>query len=267
MKKIDCHTHIINEQIRKEYFSRTDGYAFVMQFPESILANPDTVRTVQSDPRLFLCPCIDLKQDIRLQLQAIEAHLADWKVVGLKIYTSYQKGRATDETLQPVYVFAAEHKLSVTFHTGLCSLVLPSDEDLEGSGAAYIAKAAEKWPEVNFIAAHMDDPNLDACCELCAAHPNLFTDCSGLFEPGYEDDWNKLAAAYGGAIRRASCASQILYGTDFCPPLNLTDIERFDAFLEAILPSEALENTYYHNALRAFPRLAEHLKNHPHETD
>ena len=32
MKKIDCHTHIINEKIRDEYFSKTDGYAIVMQF-------------------------------------------------------------------------------------------------------------------------------------------------------------------------------------------------------------------------------------------
>lgn len=30
-KKIDCHTHIYNEQIRAEYFSRTSGYAIVMQ--------------------------------------------------------------------------------------------------------------------------------------------------------------------------------------------------------------------------------------------
>ena len=46
MRKIDCHTHIINEKMRDEYFSRTDSTALVMQFPDSILQNPETVRTV-----------------------------------------------------------------------------------------------------------------------------------------------------------------------------------------------------------------------------
>ena len=256
MKRIDCHTHIINENVRNEYFSRADQIAFVMQFPESILANPDTVRTVQSDPRLFLCACVDLSKRIPAQLRNIEAHLDDWKVVGLKIYTSYQKAKATDRRLQQVYGFAQRHKLTVTFHTGLCSLVLPSDQDVEGSSARYIAKVAERYPDVNFVAAHMDDPHMAECCRLCAGHANLFTDFSGLFEEGYEDDWNVLVAQYGGAIREAGCQGQILYGTDFCPPIGLTDIERFDEFAAEIFTPEELEGFSYKNALRAFPRLA-----------
>ncbi len=260
MRKIDCHTHIINETIRKEYFSRTDGAALVMQFPPSLLDNPDTVRTVQSDPRLFLCPCIDLSKGIPAQLRRIEEHLADWKVPGLKIYTSYQRAKATDRRLQQVFRFAQEYRLTVTFHTGLCSLVLPSDQDIEGSSARYIAKAAERFPEVNFVAAHMDDPNTAECCRLCGDHPNLFTDFSGLFEEGYEDDWDVLLERYGGAIKAAGCQGQILYGTDFCPPIALNDIERFGAFASEIFTDRELEGFYCKNALRAFPRLTALLK-------
>ena len=260
MRKIDCHTHIINESIRKEYFSRTDNIALVMQFPAELLANPDTVRTVQSDPRLFLCPCIDRKKAIDPQLEEIEAHLDDWKVVGLKIYTSYQAGSAEDPELEEVYAFAAKHWLAVTFHTGLCSLVLPSDQDLEGSAASHIARAAERWPSVHFVAAHMDDPNESACCALCADHPNLFTDFSGLFEEGYESDWNVLLSRYGGAIRSAGCQKQILFGTDFCPPIGLADIERFDDFAAQIFTQEERQDFYCNNALRAFPRLAAYLQ-------
>ena len=246
--------------MRDEYFSRTDSVALVMQFPDSILQNPETVRTVQSDPRLFLCPCVDLKQEIAPQLQVIEEHLDDWKTVGLKIYTSYQRGSADEAALRLVYEFAERLGLTVTFHTGLCSLVLPSDQDLEGSSAAHIAKAAEEFPGVNFVAAHMDDPRTDACCRLCAEHPNLFTDLSGLFEAGYESDWDVLLPQYGGAVRAAGCESQILHGTDFCPLIGLNDIERFDGFLARIFTPEELENVYYHNALRAFPKLAAYLK-------
>lgn len=98
-----------------------------------------------------MCPCIDIKQPIEPQLAALEPDLDRHKVVGLKIYLSYQAGRANDPKLDPVYAFAQRHQLSVTFHTGLCSLVLPSDQDLEGSSARYIAQAAERYPDVNFI--------------------------------------------------------------------------------------------------------------------
>lgn len=263
MKKIDCHTHIINEEIKNEYFSRTDGYALVMEFAQSLFACPDVLRTVQSDARLFFCPCIDLKQPIAPRLARIEEHLDDWKVAGLKIYTSYQRGRATDKALQPVFAFAAKHRLGVTFHTGLCSLVLPSEQDLEGSSARHIAAAAQGYPGVTFVAAHMDDPHMADCCRLCAGHANLFTDFSGLFEEGYESDWHALLTQYGGAMRQSDaaegCLSQILYGTDFCPPIGLNDIERFDRFLAELFSEKEREDIYWNNALRAFPRLSELL--------
>ncbi|MCR4805896.1 MAG: amidohydrolase [Clostridia bacterium] len=260
MKKIDCHTHIITENIREEYFSRADNPAIVMQFPPRLFHDPDSIAVVQSDPRLFLCPYVDLEDPIAPRLAQIEAHLDDWKVVGLKIYTSYQKGSADEPRMDEIYRFADCHRLTVTFHTGLCSLVLPSAQDLAGSDASRIAKAAERFPAVNFVAAHMNDPKLRACCRLCAAHPNLFTDYSGLFEAGYEGDWEILKKGYGGAMRAAGCYSQVLFGTDFCPPIGLTDIERFDAFLSEVIPSEFREAVYYRNALRAFPRLAAHIK-------
>ena len=260
MRKIDCHTHIINKKIRDDYFSRTENIAIVMQFPQQIFRDPAAVRTVQSDPRLFLCPCVDLKRGIAPQLRRIETHLDDWKVVGLKIYTSYQKGRADEDRLLPVYEFADRLGLTVTFHTGLCSLVLPSDQDVAGSSAAHIARAAEAFPRVPFVAAHMDDPNIESCCRLCADHPNLFTDLSGLFEDGYESDWNVLLPRYEGTICAAGCEDQILFGTDFCPPIRLNDIERFDDFLARIFTPAELERVYWQNALRAFPRLAAYLK-------
>ena len=113
---------------------------------------------------------------------------------------------------------------------------------------------------MNFVAAHMDDPRLRACCRLCAGHPNLFTDFSGLFEDGYEAGWDTLVSQYGAAMREAGCWSQILFGTDFCPPIGLTDIERFDAFLAETVPAEHRKDVYYRNALRALPRLAAYIK-------
>lgn len=265
-KKIDCHTHIINSQIRDEYFSHTDGYAIVMQFLDKFrgqIGNDDSLQTVRSDERLFLCPCIDISQDIPPQLAAIEPHLTEHRIVGLKIYLTYQTGRADDERLLCVYRFADRHRLSVTFHNGLCSLVLPSDNDMAGSDAAYVARAAEQFPNVNFIIAHMDDPRFDACIRLVHNHENLFTDFSGAYEPGTKEDADIEWAieTFAKAIHQYPDTYQkILYGTDFCPPINLSAIAEYDYTIRKIFPPEQWEDVYFNNCLRAFPRLAAYLR-------
>lgn len=258
MKKIDCHTHIVTAEIRDAYFARTDGWALVMQMPESLMQNPDCVRTVRSDPRLFLCACIDLKKAVEPQLRQLEAHLDEWKVVGLKLYLTYQRGRADEPRLFPVYRFAAAHRLTVTFHTGLCSLVLPSDGDMEGSRACYVARAAEAFPQVNFVIAHMDDPRFDECVRLVAGHDNLYTDFSGAYETGTKEggDVEGAIRTFGSAIHAcAGMERKILYGTDFCPLLNMAQLEEYDLSLERIFDREALPLVYRENCLRAFPRL------------
>ncbi len=262
LKKIDCHTHIVNEEIRREYFDRVDNYALVMQLPESIMSNPDCVKTVLSDDRLFLCPYIDLKSSIPERLRQLEPLIESHKIVGLKVYLSYQRGRADDEKLYPAYDFAAKHRLSVTFHTGLCSLVLPSDNDLEGSSAVYIANAAEKYPEVNFIAAHMDDPHFDRCMDIVASHKNIYTDISGAYETGTEygaDVDNAIALFKHATDRHPECCAQMLYGTDFCPPIALGQLDEYDYSLERMFPESTYEDICFNNALKAFPRLCYYI--------
>ncbi len=263
MKKIDCHTHIFNKAIRDEYFRRTDGYALVMQLPARILRDPAALRTVQSDSRLFFCPCIDLKAPIAPQLRRIEPHLDDWKVVGLKIYLTYQTAKANDPPMYAIYRFAAKHRLGVTFHTGTCSLVLPSDQYREGSDSKYIAEVAGEFPDVGFVAAHMDDPRLYECVANAAAHPNFFTDFSGLYEPGYaeNDDIEAAIEKYRAAIHsQPGMEDHILYGTDFCPPINLNCIDEFGYSLEKMFDKKDLDKIYYKNCMRAFPRIAQLLR-------
>ena len=234
-----------------------------MQFPEKIFKNPECIETVRGDDRLFLSACVDRQAPIPPQLRAIEAHLDDWKVVGLKLYLSYQQGRASDRELYPVYEFAARHDLTVTFHTGLCSLVLPSDNDVEGSSAKYIAKAAEDFPTVNFVIAHMDDPRFMECIRIVAEHDNLYTDFSGAYETGTKEG-NDVEAAietFGKAIHsQPGTERKILYGTDFCPPINLAQLTEYDYSIAKIFSPEDFPLIYYENCLRAFPRLQKFLE-------
>ena len=261
-KKIDCHTHIVDRETKEAYFGRTTGYALVMEMPESLMPNPDTIETVKGDDRLFLNAVVDLKKPIAPRLREIEAHLNDWKVVGLKIYLTYQRGKASDRKMYPIYRFAKKHGLTVTFHTGLTSLVLPSDDDMEGSNAKYIAVAAEKFPKVNFVIAHLDDPRFRECVRILKKHENLFSDVSGAYETG-----TKEGNDVKGAIRifkeailsEPGMEKKILYGTDFSPALNMAQLNEYDETMEAIFQEKDYPDVYYKNCLRAFPKLREYL--------
>ncbi|MBQ1935623.1 MAG: amidohydrolase [Clostridia bacterium] len=264
--KIDCHTHLVNPAIRDEYFSKTDGYALVMAFLEKFedFAPPDSsLALVQEDPRLFWCPAIDIHRELTPQLKAVEERLNDTRIVGLKVYLTYQKGRADDPALFPIYAFAEEHQLSVTFHTGSCSLVLPTDNDMDGCNARYVRNAALAFPKVNFILAHMDDPRYDECIRIVHETENLFTDFSGAYEPGTHEgeDINWAIATFKKAIDQfPDTYRKILYGTDFCPPINLSAVAEFDTTIRGIFSEDRFEDIYCNNALRAFPRLRNYLK-------
>ena len=265
-RKIDCHTHIVTPAIREEYFSRTDGFAITMQFLSRFRAPPatdETALTVRGDSRLFLSPCIDIHGDIPAQLAEIEAALPHERIVGLKIYLTYQSGRANDARMTPIYEFAARHRLAITYHTGSCSLVLPTDNDLEGSNAVYVADVARRYPNVNFIVAHMDDPRYMACIPIVCAHENMFTDFSGAYEPGTPEggDMDWAIDTFAAAIHQCPDAYRhILYGTDFCPPILLFEVSKYDYTIGKIFTEDQFQDIYWNNPLRAFPKVAAYIQ-------
>lgn len=256
--RIDCHTHIVSKEIAREYFDKTDNIAIVMEMAESIYKNPECVETVLSDTRLLFSPVIDLKKDIKEQIERIRPHLEDWKIVGLKFFLTYQKGRADEERLFPVYDFAEKHGLTITYHTGLPSLVLPCDNDMEGSRAEHIGKVCDKYPNVNFVAAHLDDPRFTECIDVMSSHPNLYSDFSGAYETGTKEgnDVEGAIKCFKSAIlSKPDMEKQILYGTDFCPPINLSQLDEYNYTISNIFKEKDFERIYLYNPLNAFPSI------------
>lgn len=268
--RIDCHTHIVNQTIYDQYLASPAGenYALVMEFLPHMV-RPDLLdhswELCSENEKLFLCPSIDIHGDIPARLNAIVEKMAMYpkcRVVGLKIFLSYQTGRADDERMLPIYDFAKEHGLSVTFHTGLPSYHLPYENDVEGSSVEFVANMARKYPEVNFIVAHMGDPYYDESIQAMHGLPNMFTDFCGAFEPGTD-----VAADEEGTIEKFAHAihqypdtyKQVLYGTDFCPPILLFEVNKYDYTIGKIFPQERFRDIYRDNALRAFPKVAAYL--------
>ena len=161
------------------------------------------------------------------------------------------------------YDFAHKHRLTITYHTGSCALILESDNALEDSNAIYVQNVAKKYPDVNFVVAHMDDPRYDECIRILHETPNMFSDFSGAYEPGTPEgssmDW--AIETFARAIHQfPDTYKSMLYGTDFCPPINLEAIEDYDVTIERIFAPDMFEAIYHGNCLRAFPRLADYLK-------
>ncbi len=268
--KLDCHTHIVNKEIFSQYFECPGGgdYALVMEFlPHFAKENmkDESWDLCDGNEKLFLCPSVDIHKDIPSQLAVIEEKMAQrpgCRVVGLKIFLSYQTGRADDDRMLPIYDFADKHGLSVTFHTGLPSYHLPYENDVEGSRIEYVANIAKKYPAVNFICAHMGDPYYDESIQAMHGLTNMFTDFAGAFEPGTE-----VAADEEGTIDQWAHAihqfpdtyKQIVYGTDFCPPILLWEIDKYDYSIRKIFTEDQFEDIYWNNPLRAFPKVAQYL--------
>ena len=269
-RKIDCHTHIVNKEIYDQYLETParDNYALVMEFLPYMTKEemPDhSWDLCDGSEKLFLCPSIDIHRDIPAQISCIKEKMLrrpGCRVVGLKIFLSYQTGRADEERMLPIYDFAKEYGLSVTFHTGYPSYHLPYEEDMEGSKVKYVSNMARKYPEVNFIVAHMGDPYYDESIQAMHGLPNMFTDFCGAFEPGTE-----VAADEEGTIEKFAHAihqypdthKQVLYGTDFCPPILLFEINKYDYTIGKIFTANQFQDIYWNNALRAFPKVAEYL--------
>ena len=269
--RIDCHTHIVNREIYDQYRATPagDNYALVMEFLPHMRrdALPDcSWELCDGSEKLFLCPCVDIHGDIPGQLAAIEEKMRlrpGCRVVGLKIFLAYQTGRADDERMMPIYDFAKAKDLSVTFHTGYPSYHLPYENDMEGSKVKYVSNVARMYPEVNFIVAHMGDPYYDESIQAMHGLSNMFTDFCGAFEPGTE-----VAADEEGTIEKFAHAihqypdthTQVLYGTDFCPPIWLFEVDKYDYTIGKIFPEDKFRDIYWNNALRAFPRVAAYLE-------
>ena len=52
---------------------------------------------------------------------------------------------------------------------------------------------------------------------------------------------------------------QIVYGTDFCPPILLWEIDKYDYSIRKIFTEDQFEDIYWNNPLRAFPKVAQYL--------
>ena len=125
-----------------------------------------------------------------------ERMLQHKKCVGIKLHPVYH-GYSLTEYADKLFSFASRFHATVLIH--------PNEEPLGAEkDAAYIIPIANKYPNVNFIMAHLGNQTfIDAVQN--AVHKNVYTDTSGIASS------NNLIVEY--AYSRIG-ADRILFGTD-----------------------------------------------------
>lgn len=125
---------------------------------------------------------------------------------GIKLLPMYAGFRPDDERLEPLWKYAAKHRLPVLLHTGTTFI---SQAPLECTLPRHLDTVAIRHPDVKMILAHLGHPYEGECVVVIRKHPNLYADISALhYRPFQFYHSLMLVQEYG-------VWDKVLFGTDY----------------------------------------------------
>lgn len=157
---------------------------------------------------------------------------------GVKLHPDYQGFFVDDPAVFPVYAAAAELGLPVVFHTGFD----PYSPDIIHCHPKALAAAADRFPHLTIIAAHMGGMRMDSEVEkYLVGKPNVYFDTAFTTY--------SMNAARCAALIRMHGADKVFFATDF--PWSTIDTE-LALLRECGLTEAELEMICAKNAERVF---------------
>jgi predicted TIM-barrel fold metal-dependent hydrolase len=96
---------------------------------------------------------------------------------GIKLLSMYAGFRPDDKLVDPLWQYAARHKLPVLLHTGTTFI---SQAPLDCTLPRRLDRVAIRFPEVKIILAHLSHPYEGECVAVIRKHPHVYADCSAL---------------------------------------------------------------------------------------
>ena len=125
---------------------------------------------------------------------------------GIKLLPMYAGFRPDDDRLDPLWAYAAKHRLPVLLHTGTTFV---SQAPLECTLPRHIDAVAIRHPDVKIVMAHLGHPYEGECVVTIRKHPNVFADISALhYRPFQFYHSLMLVQEYG-------VWDKVLFGTDY----------------------------------------------------
>lgn len=255
---IDCHTHILNEAILKEYGMKPDirfCFRFVPGFANGAFDGWDTgfYRMLEEQGTLYAIEPIDFTMDSAMQLAALEIKMQNTcKIRGIKLYTGYQHFYPNDPGLRPVYEFCRSRSLPVVFHSGALLNYPGSRALLKYAHPIHVDEVASEFPGNKFVISHLGFPYLMDTAAVVGKNPNVYTDISGVFEQqtcysAYLQDVGRMVQYY------PELEDRMMFGTDYLgKQTSLHEIDLYIRLVEEAFTDRQQEKLFYRNAAELY---------------
>jgi predicted TIM-barrel fold metal-dependent hydrolase len=202
--------------------------------------NAKVLGKVEGNSSFGVCGSLDAMNHFKEGLAELRELVRQERIVGIKLYPGYQDFRLGEDKMNRVYELAAENRLPIVIHTGHLHHCCPRQDrqarnfrcgQLECainklqplSMPSQVIVPAQKFPEVNFVLAHMSKPYIEELLEVMALCPNVYTDTSGLLVSGdnqgrREDtptNLSRLRTEIAQVLDLPGGVGRIMFGTDF----------------------------------------------------
>ncbi len=220
-----------------ERFGVTKIVLMATYFPykSSGLSNHDLLDRIRGNDLFLMFGSLDVMNSLQRGLVELDGLARMGLIAGIKLYPGYQNFNPSDEKVFVIYELARKYHLPVMFHTGELHHCCPRGERHNGGGRCgevcwidnlgYLAepqsiqRAAEVYPDVTFVFSHLGNPFFQQCRQVMRQCPNVYTDISGQFVSGTEEDTPEYREELGNELQRfmqlPGAADRIMFATDF----------------------------------------------------
>ena len=262
MKKIvDCHMHALTKDEFNLYkkTSCADKHINIRGLYIDEMLDPYDFEEFIDNEDIYFLDSVDLEH-VDEELEKIKKDLEVYpRILGIKIYLGYQKYYANDEKVFKVVEFASKNNLCVTFHCG--EIYDENDESSysEYSDASYIEDLAKKYPDVHFIASHINWPGFESVFKLCNDYPNIYTCFSGCNDGETKEERDKQNQDIANIINKyfkmyPATKKKLMYGTDFfAVSEDYSDVSSYIKIIDLLeLSDKEKEDIIYNNVCKAY---------------
>ena len=205
-KVFDCHLHALTKEDFDLYMKTACASKFINirgLFIDEML-DPYNFEEFIENENMYFLDSVDL-DDIENELAKIKNDISKYpRILGIKIYLGYQKYYANDTKIHKVVDFANKNNLAITFH---CGEIYDDDGNSSYSpysDAKYIEELAIKYPNVNFVASHINWPKFEDLFYLCNKYSNVYTCFSGCNDGETIEDREKPRGSWRGVCSSRS---------------------------------------------------------------
>ncbi|MDE6726511.1 MAG: amidohydrolase [Oscillospiraceae bacterium] len=129
-------------------------------------------------PNVYIAAGISPHISCKEQLIKLRKHLAEGRVIAVKIYCGHEPIYIDDDALKPIYKTAREFFVPVMFHSGW--------DNAQFAAPDRVKTAARAYPDLRFVCCHCFYPEIELCFEELKELSNIYFDLSSIADnPAY----------------------------------------------------------------------------------